>query len=126
MDLEGSVSELGVPFERRVVELCDGLSVDGVFPHFESIHHVELGPEAHDMSNYEQFKACKEDYQNHMFDDPSKLEGLTLGDMDRLDKPQGFAPARYTWHHNPETGEFELVLSDVHSGTGHSSGNALW
>ena len=125
MALDGQESENGVQFERRTAELADGLSVEGVFPHFESKHHVELGEDANDMSVHQQFKACKEDYQEHMFDNMEKLEELTVEDMLKLEKPQGYTPEGYTWQHNPETGSFDLVSSEDHS-VGHTGGNALW
>lgn len=125
MALEGTESSNGVPFERRTAELTEGLSVEGVFPEFESRHHVELGSEANDMSLHQQFNACKEDFQDHMYDNPEKLEGLTFGDMERLELPQGYTPEGLTWQHNPETGSFDLVSKDDHS-VGHTGGNALW
>ena len=36
MALDGLESENGVPFERRTAELANGLTVEGVFPKFES------------------------------------------------------------------------------------------
>lgn len=125
MKLEGTVSENGIPFERRTAKLTEGLSVEGVFPVFDSRHHVELGEKANDMTLYQQFSACRQDFQDHMFDSPEKLEGLTLGDMERMDNPQGFAPEGWTWQHNPETGSFDLVSSADHA-AGHTGGNAFW
>lgn len=123
--LDGLESENGVPFERRTAELADGLSVEGVFPKFDSKHHVELGSDANDMSIYQQFSACKEDFQDHMYDSPEKLQGITFGEMERMDLPKGYTPEGYTWQHNPETGSFDLVSRDEHS-VGHTGGNALW
>lgn len=125
MALDGCESENGVPFERRTAELADGLSVEGVFPEFDSKHHVELGSAANDMSLHQQFSACREDFQNHMYDSPEKLQGITFGAMERMDSPQGYTPEGYTWQHNPETGSFDLVSQDDHS-VGHTGGNALW
>ena len=125
MSLEGSESSNGVPFERRTAELTNGLSVEGVFPDFESVHHVELGDRANDMTLHQQFSACKEDFQEHMYDTPEKTQGLTFGAMERMDLPQGYTPEGYTWQHNPETGSFDLVSQDDHS-VGHTGGNALW
>lgn len=125
MALDGMESENGVSFERRTAELADGLSVEGVFPEFESKHHVELGSSANDMSLYQQFSACREDFQDHMYDCPEKLQGITFGAMERMDSPQGYTPEGYTWQHNPETGSFDLVSQDDHS-VGHTGGNALW
>ena len=125
MALDGMESDNGVPFERRTAELTEGLAVEGVFPDFESRHHVELGSEANDMSLHQQFNACREDFQEHMYDSPEKIEGLTFGDMERLELPQGYTPEGLTWQHNPETGSFDLVSKDDHS-VGHTGGNALW
>lgn len=123
--LEGTTSENGVSFERRTAELTDGLTVEGVFPEFDSIHHVELGEKANDMSVYQQFNACKENLQDTMCDNQEFLQTVTVGEMDRLNAPQGYTPEGYTWQHNPETGSFDLVSQDDHS-VGHTGGNALW
>lgn len=125
MALEGMQSDNGVSFERRTAELADGLSVEGVFPDFESIHHVSLGDAAADMSLHQQFSACKEDFQDHMYDCPEKLQGITFGAMERMDLPHGYTPQGYTWQHNPETGSFDLVSQQDHA-VGHTGGNALW
>lgn len=116
--------ENGVSFERRTAELADGLTVEGVFPEFDSKHHVDLGSAAKDMSLHQQFSACREDFQDHMYDCPEKLQDITFGTMERMDLPQGYMPEGYTWQHNPETGSFDLVSQDDHS-VGHTGGNAL-
>ena len=125
MALEGLESENGVSFERRIAELADGLSVEGVFPEFDSKHHVDLGSAANDMSLHQQFSACREDFQDHMYDSPEKVQGITFGAMERMDSPQGYTPEGFTCQHNPETGSFDLVSQDDHS-VGHTGGNALW
>lgn len=90
MAMDGLESENGVLFERRTAELADGLSVEGVFPEFESKHHVELGNVANDMSIYQQFNACKEDFQDHMYDSPEKLQDISFGAMERMESPHGY------------------------------------
>ena len=125
MALEGVEADNGVRFKRRIADLADGLSVEGVFPEFDSKHHVELGKKATDMTLHQQFSACREDFQDHMYDSLDKLEGISFGAMERMDLPQGYTPEGYTWQHNPETGSFDLVSRDDHS-VGHTGGNALW
>lgn len=125
MGLDGDVSDNGVPFERRTADLSEGLTVEGVFPDFESRHHVELGSEAKDMSLHQQFSACRADFQDHMYDDPDILDGITFEAMERMDSPQGYTPEGFTWQHNPETGSFDLVSQEDHA-VGHTGGNALW
>ena len=126
MDFAGAAPN-GVPFERRTAELTDGLCVEGVFPSFDSLHHVELGQRANDMSLHEQFSACREDLQEHLFDsDHFELRDISFGQFERMDAPQGYAPEGYTWQHNPETGSLGLVRRDDHAAAGHTGGNALW
>lgn len=125
MALEGLEAENGVSFERRTAELTEGLSVEGVFPEFDSRHHVELGSAANDMSLHQQFSACREDFQEHMYDSPEKLQDITFGAMERMDSPRGYTPEGFSWQHNPETGSFDLVSQEDHS-VGHTGGNALW
>lgn len=125
MSLEGGLSENGIPFERQTAELTEGLYVEGVFPEFDSRHHVELGEDANDMTLHQQFSACRRDFQEHMYDDLEKLDGISFGEMERMDLPQGYTPEGYTWQHNPETGSFDLVSQDDHS-VGHTGGNSLW
>ena len=125
MGLDGSVSDNGVAFERRTADLAEGLTVEGVFPDFESRYHVDLGSVANNLSLHEQFSACRADLQDHMYDNPDVLEGITFGAMERMDLPQGYTPEGFTWQHNPETGSFDLVSKDDHA-VGHTGGNALW
>jgi hypothetical protein len=125
MALDGLESENGVSFERRTADLAEGLTVEGVFPEFDSKHHVDLGSAANDMSLHQQFSACRDDFQDHMYDNPEKLQDISFGAMERMDLPQGYTPEGYTWQHNPETGSFDLVSQDDHS-VGHTGGNALW
>lgn len=124
-DMADNETDIGVQFSRREIVLTDGLTIEGVFPEFNSIHHVDLGDSVKDMSLHQQFSACKIDFQDHLYDNPQKLERITFGDMERLDKPQGYAPDGYTWNHNPETGSYDLVLTDDHI-IGHTGGNAFW
>lgn len=125
MGLDSCVSDNGVAFERRTADLAEGLTVEGVFPDFESRHHVDLGSTANDLSLHEQFSSCRADLQDHMYDNPDILEGITFGAMERMDLPQGYTPEGFTWQHNPETGSFDLVSKDDHA-VGHTGGNALW
>lgn len=124
-DLADLEPDNGVSFSRREVCLDDGLTLVGVFPEFDSVHHVELGHDANDMSLHRQFSACKSEFLDHMYDDPEKLEGISIGDMERLEKPQGYAPEGLTWNHNPDVGSYDLVPSAAHS-IAHTGGNALW
>lgn len=124
--LEGDDTLEGVVFNRREVELADDLVLEGVFPEFEHIHHVDLGEAAKDMSLHQQLKACKEHYQHHLFDNRDALKDITLGDMMKMEDSQGYAPEGWTWNHDPDIGQFDLVKTSLHSSVGHTGGNSFW
>ena len=122
--LEGDDSLEGVTFLRKEIELADGLVLEGVFPEFDSIYSVELGEKVNDMSLHQQFSACRDDFQDHLFDNKEVLENFTFGDMERMDKAHGYAPDGWTWHHDADLGTYELVRTDVHSSIGHTGSNS--
>lgn len=123
--LEGDDSLEGVTFSRKEIELADGLILEGVFPEFDSIYNAELGQDVNNMTLHQQFSACRDDFQEHLFDDREVLENFTFGDMERMDKPHGYAPEGWTWHHNSALGSFDLVKTDVHSSVGHTGSNSF-
>ena len=123
-DLDGQALD-GVSFQRQEIQLADDFILTGVFPEFESLHHVELGKTARDMTLYEQFSACKADFQDHMYDLPLS-KSISFGDMERMDTSQGFAPRGWTWNHGADVGSFDLVPTETHKKYGHTGGNALW
>ncbi len=124
--LEGQELPQDVSFRRRDVELTDDLTVRGVFPEFGDSHcRVELGEDAKDMTLYQQFSACRDAFQERLFDGSVELSDITLGDMERLEQAQGFAPEGFTWNHDPDVGSFDLVPKKDHC-VGHTGGNALW
>lgn len=73
----------------------------------------------------QRFSTCREDFQDHMYDSPETIQGISFGAMERMDSPQGYTPEGFSWQHNPETGSFDLVSQDDHS-VGYTGGNALW
>ena len=76
--LEGTTHSSGVPFTRQEIDMGNNVRISGVFPNFESRFDVNLGDEARSMSAYEQALAVRDAFQDHMYDDPRYLEGLTL------------------------------------------------
>lgn len=126
MGLEGQQNDTGVRFERQAAQLGEDLSVEGVFPVFDSNHHVELGEKARDMSLHKQFSACRDDFWDHMYDNPDKMKDITIGQMEKLEKPGGYAPEGFTWHHNPAAGSYELVKTQQHLESAHTGGNSFW
>ncbi len=122
-DLLGDETLEDVKFVEKTIELGDEVRLKGVFPEFKSNHTVELGDQIHDMTDYQQFKACKEHFQEHMYDDPSKLEGITIGDMEALDYKN--APEGFTWHHEADFGKLSLVARELHEKYRHTGTRAL-
>ena len=50
-DLEGKMSENGVPYIRKTIEI-NGVKIEGVFPEFESVFDTSLKPENHKSKLY--------------------------------------------------------------------------
>lgn len=123
--LEGAEDLEGVRFTRQDICLTDGLTVRGVFPRFDSIFDIELGPEANDLTPRQQRLRCKEEFLDHMYDDPSILQDVTIGDMERLEKPNGYAPEGYDIQHNGPVGSMSVVRSDLHRKYAHTGSNAI-
>lgn len=114
----------GVPFSRQEVELGDNVRISGVFPEFDSRHTVDLG-DVRGMSLHQQFTRCKEDFQAHMYDSPEMLDGVTFGQMEKMDKPHGYAPEGYTWTHEGPVGLYSLTDSETHKNVGHTGSNSF-
>ena len=44
----------------------------------------------------QRFSSCREEFQNHMYDSPEKIQGISFGAMERMDSPQGYTPEGFT------------------------------
>lgn len=126
-DLEGKVSENGVPYERKTVEI-NGVKVEGVFPVFDSKFDAQLPDNLLKASNPKQFNECNRQLKVAVENDPELAAQFTDGQL--VDIENGDTPEGYTWHHNEETGKMQLVKTEDHDrtqgGAAHTGGKALW
>lgn len=124
-DLEGKTSENGVPYERKRVEI-NGVTVEGVFPEFESTFDTELASDNLKTKTYA--KECNASLKEAFDNDPDLRSRFT--DEQRQDIEEGKTPRGYVWHHNEEPGKMQLVKREDHDraigGAAHTGGNSLW
>lgn len=124
-DLEGKTSENGVPYERKQI-VINGITIEGVFPKFDSTYTTELPPDKLKSNTYA--KECNEQLKEAVQNDPelrSKFTDEQLNDIKNNRTPTG-----YVWHHNETPGKMELVKRSDHDraigGAAHTGGSALW
>lgn len=124
-DLEGKTSENGVPYERKQI-VINGITIEGVFPKFDSAYTTELPPEKQKSNTYA--KECNAKLKEAIQNDPdlrSRFTDEQLNDIENNRTPTG-----YVWHHNEVPGKMELVKRCDHDraigGAAHTGGSALW
>lgn len=123
--LEGTSHPVsGVEFERKVVELPDGSTVEGVFPKFESIFDVNLDETQFLDSDAKQFKEANMQLKEAVDNNPDLKEQFTAEQLEQIKADE--TPDGYVWHHSEDTGKLELVDSTTHTQTGHTGGRAIW
>ncbi|MCK8823442.1 HNH endonuclease [Fuchsiella alkaliacetigena] len=123
-DLKGEIHpETEVPFKERVINLDDGV-YKGVFPEFESDFQMELDQDLFNATDRAQFKEANNKLAQEIKNNPEFKEKFTERQLEQIE--YGKTPEGYTWHHSEEPGVMELVKTDVHGGTGHTGGRAIW
>ena len=124
-DLEGKTSENGVPYERRRI-VINGVTIEGVFPKFESIFDTELAPDNLKTKAYA--KECNAALKEAIANDPELRSKFTPEQIKDIE--EGRTPTGYVWHHNEEPGKMQLVKREDHDraigGAAHTGGNSLW
>ena len=125
--MEGKENERGIPYERKTVEI-NGITIEGVFPVFDSTFDVQLPEDLLQNSNLKQFKECNHQLYEAIEKDPelkAKFTDEQIEDIENMDTPTG-----YVWHHNEEVGKMQLVKVEDHDrtqgGAAHTGGKALW
>ena len=124
--LEGSCNKNGVPYFRKRVTV-NGVTIEGVFPKFESAFDLELPPEKYRIKAYQ--AECCARLREAAEKDPSIKERFTKAQWrDVLD---GKTPRGYAWHHNEEPGKMQLVKRKryhdrTQKGAAHTGGNVIW
>lgn len=124
-DLEGKMSENGVPYIRKTIEI-NGVKIEGVFPKFESAFDTSLKPENHKSKLYA--KECNANLKEAIEQSPELGKQFTKDQLD--DIQEGRTPKGYVWHHNEEPGKMQLVRREDHDraigGAAHTGGSSLW
>ena len=124
-DLEGKMSENGVPYIRKTIEI-NGVKIEGVFPKFESAFDTSLKPENHKSKLYA--KECNANLKEAIEKSPELGKQFTKDQLD--DIQEGRTPKGYVWHHNEEPGKMQLVRREDHDraigGAAHTGGSSLW
>ena len=125
--MECKENERGIPYERKTVEI-NGITIEGVFPVFDSTFDVQLPEDLLQNSNLKQFKECNHQLYEAIEKDPelkAKFTDEQIEDIENMDTPTG-----YVWHHNEEVGKMQLVKVEDHDrtqgGAAHTGGKALW
>ncbi len=126
-DLEGKTSENGVRYERKSV-VIKGITIEGVFPVFDSAFDAQLPEDLEKASNAKQFKECNRQLKEAVQSDPNIRNQFTSEQLEDIE--DGKNPEGYVWHHNEETGKMQLVKIEDHDraqgGAAHTGGKALW
>lgn len=124
--LEGTVHpETGVPFVRKVIDIGDGMKVEGVFPEFDSKFDVQLPEDMLKSSDVVQFNECNNQLKEAVEASIDKYKSI-FNDEQIEQILSGETPDGYTWHHDAEVGKMQLVDSDIHMKTGHTGGRTVW
>lgn len=126
-DKEGTVSECGVPYERKTIEY-KGVKIEGVFPVFDSAFETELDEKDYQSSNCKQFSECNKKLKQAIENNPDLKSQFTDEQLEDIEN--GRTPRGYTWHHTEEPGKMQLVKTEDHDrrigGAAHTGGNSIW
>lgn len=115
--------ETGIPFERKTVEI-DGVKIEGVFPQFESVVQYQLPKIMWTADEHDQFLYLNDELRREVQSDPALRAKFTKAQLKMIE--QAKKPPGCTWHHNEKCGIMELVLTKIHSKTGHTGGDSIW
>lgn len=123
--LEGDCHPIsGIEFERKTVELPDGIKVEGVFPKFESKFDAQLDESQYNESDAKHFKEANKQLKEAIENDPELRSQFTEEQLEQIEA--GDTPEGYVWHHSEEPGTLQLVDSTAHAQTGHTGGRTVW
>ena len=113
----------GVLFTERVVTL-GGQQYIVVAPEFDSAFDAQLPEELWNASDDVQFRFCTYQLRDMLLSNP-EMKAL-FNEEQLLQINRGITPDDFTWHHDVEAGKMQLVLTEIHSKTGHTGGRSLW
>ena len=104
----------------------DGIDYRDGFPDFSpvSAYEHQLPEELHESKDPAQFNDCNNALSNHLENNPEFARNF---DDDQLEAIRsGEKPSGFTWHHDVEPGNMQLVPSRIHQNCGHYGGKNVW
>lgn len=113
----------GVSFERKRVSI-NGMTIEGVFPKFQSVVESRLPERLYRATEGEQFRYLNAQLREAIDRDPQLRTKFTEQQIKMIEK--GYNPAGFTWHHNESRGVMQLVETAKHAPTGHTGGDSIW
>lgn len=112
-----------VPFIKKEIDL-DGVKYEVVVPEFQSLFDVVLPESMYDETDRKQFKECNKQLRDYIAEDKEFRE---LFDDDQIEQIEDCeTPDDWTWHHDAEPGNMQLVSTETHQKTGHTGGRTIW
>lgn len=126
-DKEGQTSECGVPYVRKRFDY-NGITIEGVFPEFDSVFDTELDKKDYQSSSTKQFSECNKNLKAAIEKNPELKKQFTKEQLEDIEN--GRTPRGYTWHHTEVPGKMQLVKTEDHDrrigGAAHTGGNSIW
>lgn len=124
---EGKSSDCGVPYVRKRFEY-NGITIEGVFPEFDSVFDTKFMLEDYQSSSGKQFSECNKSLRAANENNPDLKKKFTKEQLEDIEL--GRTPRGYTWHHSEEPGKMQLVETQYHDkrigGAAHTGGNSIW
>ena len=115
--------ETNVLYVERIVTI-DGQQYIVVAPEFDSVFDAQLPENLRYASDDIQFRRCTYQLRDALEINPQLKAQFTDKQLREINR--GTTPKGYTWHHDVEVGKMQLVLTSIHSKTGHTGGRSLW
>ncbi len=129
--LEGGTSINGIPY-KRVRFVYNGVTIEGVFPDFDSMFDVKL--DVKDFKSNAYAKICNAKLAEAVKENPDLRDMFTADQLKDIEN--GLTPRDFVWHHNQEPGKMQLVKRVDHDKTlypnadrnapAHTGGSSLW
>lgn len=113
----------GVSFERRRISV-NGVTIEGVFPKFQSTVELRLPERLQRATEGEQFRYLNAQLKDAINRDSQLRTKFTEQQIKMIES--GRNPAGFTWHHNESRGVMQLVETAKHAATGHTGGDSIW
>lgn len=112
-----------VSFERRRISI-NGVTIEGVFPKFQSVTELRLPENLQRAAESKQFDYLNTQLREAIDRNPGLRAKFTDQQIEMI--KSGRNPAGYTWHHNESRGVMQLVETKTHAITGHTGGDSIW